>query len=120
MAIALDTSKIVRYVAEGERKLPKEQQTVWLVKPRTLAAGRAIAAAAKDGTTTEATIVLLRHCLSGWENFLRGDGQPVQAKHDQAGLLAEESIALVPWDVRDELAVAIMRDTTFTEATLGN
>lgn len=120
MAIALDTSKIVRYVTEADRKLPSEKQTVWLLKPRTLAAGRSVATAAKDATATEATIVLLRHCLNGWENFLRADGTPAQAKHDQSGLLTEESIALVPWDVRDELAVVLMRDSTFTEAALGN
>jgi hypothetical protein len=120
MAIALDTSKVVRYVCENERSLPKEQQTVWLLKPRTLAAGRAIAQAAKDGTHAEATIQVLRHCLDGWENLLHASGAPAQVKKDQAGLLTEESIGLVPWGVRDELVVVAMRDSTFTEATLGN
>lgn len=120
MAIALDTSKAVPYVCAAERKLPKEQQTVWLIRPRSIADGKAIAQALKDDTVTHGSIVALRRCLKGWENFLNADGTPAQAKHDQAGMLTEESIALIPWDVKDEVAGAIMADASFKEATLGN
>lgn len=120
MAIAIDPNRVSRYIPQRERDLPKEQQTVYLIRPRSLAAGRAIAAAAKESNNTEATIVLLRYCLAGWENLLYADGKPAQAKLDQAGLLTEESIACVPWGDRDELVAVVMSDAHFSAQTVGN
>ena len=120
MAIAVNPNKVSRYIVKSERTLPREQRTVYLYRPRTIACARDVATALKDETHTHAAIVLLRHCLTGWENLLTEDGKPADFKRDQAGMATEETIARIPDGDRDELAGAILAGSVIDEGTLGN
>jgi len=119
MAIAVNYTKLARYVTKSERHLPKEKQTVYLLKPRSLAGGCAVAVAFKE-SSYHGMIAQLRYTLAGWENLLKRDGAPAQFKTDQAGLATEESIGLVPESDRQELAFGDEIERALTEADLGN
>jgi hypothetical protein len=119
MAIAVNYAKTVRYVVSRERALPKEKQTVYILKPRSIAGGRAVAQAFKE-SGFDAIIAQLRYTLAGWENLLEANGHPAEFKKDQAGLATEETLSRIPEKDREELAFSPEIERALSEADVGN
>lgn len=83
MPVARSKSDLIRYVTEADRKLPVDQQSVFILAPlsnKTLGQIQNQLQVSIDGTTATVQRGLQRYCalkagLKGWENFSTADGQ---------------------------------------------
>lgn len=86
MVIALDPESTFEYVLRDDRKLPDEQQTVWLLRPMTAREYAEIEnrSMRMDSKTNEAifssgttTLSILKAGLAGVRNLVNDRGEPV-------------------------------------------
>lgn len=85
MAIARSKKEVIRYVLRDDRELPKEQQTVFLLRPLSNVQVASIDAMVDiDLSGTHARVpagqqrlVALKAGLAGWEGYLDEQGTPV-------------------------------------------
>jgi len=104
MAIALTTKSVTEYVLERERSLPKEEQTVWLLRPLSLAFRLQISELdGKSDGWQRAISSCLRGSLAGWRNFKDADGKDVPFATESAEVLglrvpvaSPESLLAIP------------------------
>jgi len=132
MPIAIDPNRVTEYVLECDRALPREKQTIFKVRPPTLAASTEAAATLRsvtrpDGTTTDAdghafALVMLRRCLVGWENYRTAEGEEVAFEADSGGRPSDKTLARIHPSYRGEIAIAISKlgSEKLSEDDLGN
>ena len=123
MTVAIDPTVSIDFVTNEDKKLPKEEQTTWLVRPLTERELRDINKSMKYNVKTEEINVTdleveakaLRLGLTGWKNFLDPKGKQVEAEFTKQKTLQATSIDRIPPGVRTSLANYITSGSRFTE-----
>jgi hypothetical protein len=106
MVIAVDPTKTVEYVLREDRSLPREQQTVFLVKPLTLQQECEVARVAANDAHEAGTLILV-HGLRGWSNLPDAAGADVAFEGDSKGNPTRTSLARLTSAQRTELGLVI-------------
>ena len=130
MAIALDPNRTFDYVLKCDRGLPREQQSVFHIRPLSALEMRHLknAALTIDQVTQQAHSYLgdlrylaLRAGLVGWSNFKRADGTEAVFERTRQNLLGRSGevvtdacLDLLRDEWRDELAEAVQEFNTLT------
>jgi hypothetical protein len=117
MPIFIDPTKREEYVLNCQRQEKPEEQIRFLLKIMTARewaamASDEVAIAKADGrapTNQDSDCALIRHGCEGWK---ASAGQPGSTL-DKAGHLSWESLALIPQNLREELALAVWRINSF-------
>jgi len=123
MPIAIDPGRVVDYVLEADRKLPKEKQTIFKVKVlRATELARLqdeFSVFNRDGSFTIKTgskeLAILDMGITGWENFKDKNGKTIpfdEKNPDRWDVLRR--------DYRTELANFITEQTQLNEDELKN
>jgi len=134
MVIPVDPKHEYSFIADEDKELPKDQQTVFKIRPLT---------AREEAHVTDAflemeigsgapkaksrlgarSIAILNIGLLGWENFPPGDVDDHQFKQRGEGtkrVVADETLSRIPGDIRTDLANAITDRLGMTETDEGN
>lgn len=132
MALARSTRETFPYVLEADRRLPKEQQTLFrlrrLSNAQMLAIDNLVTVDAQTGAVAmragDQKVAALRAGLAGWENFNDEGGAPVPFRTDTGtrvvhGVTVENPVAMETLDqlrTEDarELAAAILAGNQLT------
>jgi len=123
MAIAIEPGRIVDYVLKNDRKLPKEQQTVFKIKVLT---ARELAQIEDSYSTIDMdgqfhfktgtrTLAILDVAVTGWENLKDKKEQPIP--YDKGNANRWDYLRQ---DYRTELANFITEQTRLNEGELKN
>ena len=135
MVIPLDPKCEIRFIAEDDRELPAEQQTVFLI--RSLSArqqadvqNNSITVSNQGGgdmdtevKTGEWAISVLNYGLTGWENFPPGEDKDLPFRANGAGQkrkVSDDTLSRIPTGVRSELAAAIWDGTDLADKEAKN
>ena len=127
MVLALDPIETLDYICLADRDLPKEEQTVFSIKPlsakeKMTLDSRYMGASAsnKQGQDVETHFSMDLHRrsydaltmgLKGWRNFKGADGESVPfvvADKKGARIISDATISRIPETVRAELSEAIL------------
>jgi hypothetical protein len=126
MPVARSKSDLIRYVTEADRKLPVDQQSVFLIAPlsnKTMGQIQNLLQVSIDGQTATLLRGQQRHSalkagLKGWENFATADGAPAVFATDKGERLvhgvtvhnppSDESLEMIPIADYEEIADAIL------------
>ncbi|MBI5427542.1 MAG: hypothetical protein HZA02_04595 [Nitrospinae bacterium] len=132
MAIAVNPNEKIRYILKGDRDLPVERQTVFLLKPlRAKDAARMQDGAAEidigkgraDSTmrimSGTQTLEALRSGLAGWENFKNAQGEEVVWRENN-GEPRPEMFDLIAAKDRRELAERIIEGRDLPDESAKN
>ena len=115
------------YVLESDRELPEEHQTRFKIddlteKQRVKVMNSMEISPTETGevsVTGTGTRVyeVVKECLKGWDNLLNAKSRhPIACRFDgPGGRISDESLALLPWEVKQEIANEIMDAATPTE-----
>lgn len=119
IAIAISSSETFPYVLEANREDPVSEQTVFQLRPPTVAEDESYLNSAgvlgKVGTKAHS---MLRKHLKGWSNLVGADGEEIAFDADSKGKPSDAAIEALPISVRIELMNAITtrgRDTDTEE-----
>lgn len=143
MATARSPRSTWKYVLLADRTLPKEdqtgdaaqdaeklraRQTVWKLKHLTLEEEhRLLDNLVRDPITGMAVrampgsehLASLRIGLTGWENWLDEEGNPIACELDKRGRVTDERLFRIPLHDREELARAIENEVVFEPDEVG-
>lgn len=116
MAVGIDPNKVDRYVLPEDRKLPKEEQTIFLLKPlkhciRVNLADQATDITGQLKNSVEFIAKVVENGLVGWDNFKTGEGADI-IFGEKAGA---ENLSSLAFDQLNELAVRILELSGLTE-----
>jgi hypothetical protein len=129
MPVARSSRELFDYVAEEDRKLPKEKQTVFHLRrfSARLAARTQDLAEGKKGQLLE---LLLRFGIAGWTNFCDAAGEMVPCEHEKGvhllfgcevdQPLTVDSLNRLSQALLGELATAIFQGNTLSEEDAKN
>jgi hypothetical protein len=106
MVIAVDPNTTVEYVLREDRSLPREQQTVFLVKPLTLQEEHEVPRVAANDGHEGGTLILVRG-LRGWSNLRDAAGADVPFEGDSKGNPTRACLARLTSAQRTELGLVI-------------
>lgn len=116
------------YVLFADRRLPREQQTVWKLKHLTLAEEQALLDNwSRDPITGQAVrnaigsehLTVLRRGLVGWTNLLDADGLAIPFEAGPWGGATDDLLFRIPLMDREELARAIENEVVFEPEEVG-
>lgn len=116
------------YVLRSERSLPKEKQTVFILddlrekdRVEVMDAVRYSTDGVEQGFGGAAKKVdrAVRATLKGWKNVTDAEGAEIEFQSDDAGRPTDETLAMIPWKVMEELAAEVIIQRLPTEADLG-
>lgn len=124
--IVRDPRATWKYVLESDRRLPRDEQTVFELKHLTLAdEHRTLDNLDRDsfgvGIRRESGsehLALLRKYLAGWSGLKRADGTEVTFDAPK-GQVRDDLLFLLPLRVREELALAIEHEVVFEPVEVG-
>lgn len=126
---AISPKGLIRFVPSVDKKLPKEEQTVFILKPLTVEEEAILDDAQWRVINGKREFSFARKCLAaihlalvGVENFSDEDGNKFNVEreefeHETLGIkeIKEEFLAKIPKSVRDEIALAILTSMNPTE-----
>ena len=125
--LALNPAAPYTYVCKADRALAPELQTVWTLKPLSVAEqalvddsfGKYV-----DGnmqvTTGSQHLTALRIGLQAVSNFNSDTGVALPLVKDSSGMVSEDFLSRIPKDARTELARVIIAGGTLTEIEAKN
>jgi hypothetical protein len=118
--IARDPRAQWRYVLQADRKLPTDEQTVFLLSHLTLTQeAQTVDALARGEIGTHRTRNLREH-LVGWENMRDPKGAQLAFEVDPRTKLVRDDLLMVMHVAdRQELAMAVENETVYDPADLG-
>lgn len=126
MVIARDPRQAWKYVLVQDRGLPRDQQTVFLLRHLPLVDEQAAfdgIERTRDGSvvvdTGSRALRVLRAGLVGWENLSDGKGGMIEPVKNAQGTVADESMMRLEVEWRMELAGAIENEVVFDADTVG-
>lgn len=124
MAIAISPRDEIEYVLRDERKLPVEQQTIWLLKPLTAHQRYRLKDVMEGGAKVgSAHLAAMRAGLRGWRNFRDESGAeaPFEKESHVSDVLGRkvhaptmDTLGLIPADAENELVEAIVASNALT------
>lgn len=125
MVIARTTRETIRYVAEKERDLPEEQQTVFLLASLPNHMLLSLVELIQAGRVKHWVEVALAAGLRGWERFSDEAGNPVAFRRDDnitrtvhgveiKGPVSKSTLEVLPTELLIELAQAIIAANKLT------
>lgn len=120
MATGIDPNRIDRYILEADRKLPKEKQTVFLLKPlrhsvkSNLIDGQTLEKEGKFANPITFVTLLAQHGIAGWENFRTVEGKEIPFIQE-GNKASDESLSSLLFDDLNELAGRILDLSGLTE-----
>lgn len=125
MVIALDPNEKRPYVVIDDQKLPKEQQTVFWIKPMDYSLRAEIddlmgIYVGKRENVGAAMAKILERCLVGWDNLKSSSGALIPFAASPNGGASPSSLSLLKQEWRIELGAAIYAWSALSEADAKN